>query len=461
MKKILLFVSIVFLVLFSNKTIAQTIDTVITSQYIECPNGQAIIDVDITQSNPVTNYTIVLLKLNNTATSYQFEQHITNTTNIFGQFLNIFGGNYRILLVDPALNQSSYPTGLFNVLGPDVYSQEDHIIGSPANLFYTISNDPLLCWYDTATTLTVNILNGYTPPYNISLFDNLMNLIQTVTSPSGFIFNNISAGDYNISVTDTFNCPALDKPHTITVPDALDPRNSLIVVDSISCYNADDGQITLDPIGGTPFTTGDPYLYEWYNVVTGIIGNTSNPTGNVLPPGDYYAIITDANGCDTITDTLTLINPDSLGASTTFTNPVCNGDNNGSITITIDSVYQGAGGQFQYTQNGGANWVNFPSLTPTVVTLPSLFFGVYTNIRVRDVDSCEYNLPADTLTEPPLLEFSISGDSTYNDFGVSCNGICDAQITIDSVWGGNLPPYGNSSSKIKSIIRKFICNFNN
>ena len=247
MKKILLFVSIVFLVLFSNKTIAQTIDTVITSQYIECPNGQAIIDVDITQSNPVTNYTIVLQKLNNTATSYQFEQHITNTTNIFGQFLNIFGGNYRILLVDPALNQSSYPTGLFNVLGPDVYSQEDHIIGSPANLFYTISNDPLLCWYDTATTLTVNILNGYTPPYNISLFDNLMNLIQTVTSPSAFIFNNISAGNYNVSVTDTFNCPAIDIQHTIDVPFALDPRNSLIVVDSISCYNADDGQITLDP----------------------------------------------------------------------------------------------------------------------------------------------------------------------------------------------------------------------
>ena len=82
MKKILLFVSIVFLVLFSNKTIAQTIDSVITSQYIECPNGQAIIDVDITQSNPVTNYTIVLLKLNNTATSYQFEQHIRAILNL-------------------------------------------------------------------------------------------------------------------------------------------------------------------------------------------------------------------------------------------------------------------------------------------------------------------------------------------------------------------------------------------
>lgn len=444
MKKILLLISIVFISLFSNKTNAQTIDSVITSQYIECPGGQATLDVFIIQSIPVTNYDIVLQKLNNTATAYQFEQHITNTTITFAQFTGLFGGNYRVLIVNPALNQSTYPTGLGNVLGADVYSQEDHIVGSPANLFYTISNDSLLCWYDTTTTLTVDILNGYTSPYTITLFDDLMNLIQTVTSPSGFTFNNLSAGDYNISVTDTFTCPPVAQQYTITGPDTLDPRNSLIVVDSISCYDADDGQITLDPIGGTPFTSGDPYLYEWYNVATGIIGNTSNPTGNVLPPGDYYAIITDANGCDTITDTLTLINPDSLGASTTFTNPVCNGNNNGSITITIDSFYQGAGGPFEYSNNGGA-WQSFPGFSPTEVTLQNLTAGIYANNSVRDVDGCEFLLPPDTLTEPPPLEFSIDAIS-YNGFGVSCNGVCDAEITIDSVWGGNLAPYGFSSS---------------
>ena len=48
MKKILLLISIVFITLFSTETKAQTIDSVITSQYIECPGGHATIDVFIT-----------------------------------------------------------------------------------------------------------------------------------------------------------------------------------------------------------------------------------------------------------------------------------------------------------------------------------------------------------------------------------------------------------------------------
>ena len=54
-------------------------------------------------------------------------------------------------------------------------------------------------------------------------------------------------------------------------------------------------------------------------------------------------------------------------------------------------------------------------------------------------------LPPDTLIEPPLLEFSYDTTS-YNGFGVSCFNACDAELTIDSVWGGNLPPYGTSAS---------------
>ena len=77
-----------------------------------------------------------------------------------------------------------------------------------------------------------------------------------------------------------------------------------------------------------------------------------------LGPGKYDCIIADTFGCfDTVT--LTLIEPDSLGASTSFTNPICFDDNNGSITITLSSVYQGSGGPFEYSQNGGATWATF------------------------------------------------------------------------------------------------------
>ena len=223
----------------------------------------------------------------------------------------------------------------------------------------------------------------------------------------------------------------------------------IITIDSITCFDANDGQLTINPIGGTQ----PPALtIDWYNVATGLVVGTGNTTNDTLPPGQYYALITDDNGCDTISDTITLLNPLELKASvTSSTNPICFGDNNGSITIKIDSILQGKGGVFQFTQTGGAPWFDFPTLKPTEVTFSALFAGVYSNIRVRDVDLCEYSLPADTLIEPSLLEFSIDNLS-YNGLGVSCNGICDAQITIDSVWGGNLPPYGNNSSYFGGVI---------
>ena len=60
MKKILLFVSIVFLTLFSNKTNAQTIDSLIVSTYIECPGNSGVINVYITNATPSVDYSIIL-----------------------------------------------------------------------------------------------------------------------------------------------------------------------------------------------------------------------------------------------------------------------------------------------------------------------------------------------------------------------------------------------------------------
>jgi hypothetical protein len=61
MKKILLFASIIFLALFSNKIKAQTIDSLVISSVIECPGDEGTIDVFISNANN-NNYSIVLLR---------------------------------------------------------------------------------------------------------------------------------------------------------------------------------------------------------------------------------------------------------------------------------------------------------------------------------------------------------------------------------------------------------------
>lgn len=449
MKKILLIAGVVFFALFSNKTNGQTIDTLIISQYIECPGLTASLDVIITQTIPSTSYNIALQKINNLGTQYLFVAELSNTTITNHTFTGLFSDLYRVILVDVSLAQSSYPTTIGNPTAgnPLVFSFAEKFIGSPANLLYTTSDDTLECWNETDAILTVNILNGYTPPYTIS-FDDGINPTQTILLPSNitsFDFTNLAAGSYNISVTDTFNCPPVVQTHPIISPDTIIP--GIITIDSITCFDSDDGELTINPIGGTQ----PPALtIDWYDVATGLVVATGNSTGPILSPGQYYALITDNMGCDTISDTITLLNPLQLLATTTQVNPICNGDT-GFITIIIDSILQGFGGPFSYTPNGIAPWPIF-SPFPTIKTLPPLPAGVYSNIKVRDVNLCVYDLPAVTLIEPPLLEFSISGDSTYNGYGVSCNGVCNAEITIDSVWGGNLPPYGNSSSYFDNVI---------
>ena len=457
MKKILLFTSIVFFALYSNKSNAQTIDSLIVSQRIECPGDLGDIDVYISNSTPLVNYSIILQKIDaiNLFQSSSQGQWLLNTQANYHQFTNLSKGTYRVFLVDPTCSFPYNSSSIFNTpntVPSDlcVYSESLMILTDPLQMVLTASDDTLDCWNGTDATLTVDV-TGYTKSYFLTLEDDLGNIISGPTSlgPSAvsYDFPNLSSGTYTIFGTDTFSCPSVFITYQITAPDTIIP--GIITIDSITCFDANDGQLTINPIGGTQ---PPALIIDWYNVATGLIVATGNSTVDSLPPGQYYALITDTMGCDTISDTITLLNPLELMASViSFTNPICFDSSNGSITIRIDSILQGKGGTYQYTLTGGAPWFDFPLATPTEVTFSNLDSNVYSDIIVRDIDSCEYSLPDVTLTEPPLLEFSIDNLS-YNGWDVSCNGICDAQITIDSVWGGNLPPYGNNSSYFGGVI---------
>jgi gliding motility-associated-like protein len=448
MKKILLFVSIVFLALFSNKTNAQIIDSLLVSSFIECIGDQGSLDVFVSNTNN-SNYSIVLQKTDpaNAFQSNNQGQWLINTQATSHQFTGLNTGFYRVLLVD--INcPPPYNTAFTLPPDPCIYSSDIQVLSDPVLLNITSVDDTINCWDDTDASLTVN-LTGYTQPYTILLKDDLGNIISGPTllgaTQTSYTFSNLSAGIYEITGTGFFSCPEQSFPHEIISPDTIIP--GIITIDSITCFDADDGELTINPVGGTQ---PPALIIDWYDVATGLVVATGNSTGPILSSGQYYALITDNMGCDTISDTITLLNPLQLLATTTQVNPICNGDT-GFITIIINSILQGNGGPFSYTPNGIAPWPIF-SPFPTIKTLPPLPAGVYSNIKVRDVNLCVYDLPAVTLIEPPLLEFSISGDSTYNGYGVSCNGVCNAEITIDSVWGGNLPPYGNSSSYFDNVI---------
>jgi hypothetical protein len=432
----------VFFVLLSSKTNAQIpspiIDSVITTQYIECPGEDGCLTVYINPNGFVGNYDIVLQKAN---VLFQMQAIVIfgPTGVIAHQFCGLSSGVYQVLLTDPNFTPP-YPTA-FNYdsnLDPDIFSVFTTALVDPLPLTVTPSDSGLFCWDDTNAVISVS-LGGYTEPYVVTLKDDANNTISGPTTlgptDSSYTFPiGLVAGDYTICATDVFSCPEVCVSHTIVSPDTLRPEIS----DSahITCYDASDGEITVSVQGGTPWTVPTiTYNYSWTGP-GGYTASTAAITG--LGPGTYSCLITDSLGCDT-TISFTIIEPGPLSGTAAITNTInCKDSCNGEITVTLDPLNPGAGPAYSYELLDGLG----TTITSTTGIFSGLCAGVYI-ATIFDVDGCDSTVATLTLEEPDYLQFNIDTIS-YNGFGVSCNGVCDAEITIDSVWGGNLAPYGYS-----------------
>ena len=121
--------------------------------------------------------------------------------------------------------------------------------------------------------------------------------------------SNLPAGQYIIAITDANNCVTSTQ---ITVSQPTAPLSGTITQLPITCYGANDGQLTANANGGTA-----PYSYTW---------SPSGQTGSIasmLAPGTYVVSIVDANGC-TAAATDVLATPPSLIAQMNISdNIVC------------------------------------------------------------------------------------------------------------------------------------------
>ncbi|MFK7950567.1 MAG: gliding motility-associated C-terminal domain-containing protein, partial [Saprospiraceae bacterium] len=303
------------------------------------------------------------------------------------------------------------------------------------------------------------------------------------------IANNLSAGTYGITVTDSSGCSNI-LSITITEPPAL--TASANITNPISFPGLNDGSAMATPSGGT-----SPYTYLWSN-------NETTPTINNLFAGTYTVTVTDANGCTTIAS-VTLSDPTiflsqiQINSNYNSFNVSCFGANDGSATVTI------ANGTTPYTflwNNGEttATATNLPSgwavvtitdatnqvlidsvnltsppvlvasaniVSPiscfgimdgslsanavggvptysylwnnnaTTLTLNNLGQGTY-QVTITDANNCTDSASV-ILTEPTLLTVSITQDSIYNGFGVRCFNGNDGHITASA--NGGTPNY--------------------
>ena len=212
----------------------------------------------------------------------------------------------------------------------------------------------------------------------------------------------VAAGNYTVTVTDANGCTS-SASTPVTQPTAL---IAVTVVDSnITCNGLSNGGASASASGGT-----GAYSYAWNNAAI-----TASITG--VAAGTYSVTVTDANGCTDSTSVI-ITEPAALVASAVVDNNVsCNGLADGSATASAT----GGTGAYSYTWSTGA----------TTATVTGLAAGTY-SVTVVDANGCSANTSV-TISEPAALVVSTTVVSN-----VSCNGLCDGEISAN-VTGGTSP----------------------
>jgi hypothetical protein len=376
----------VFFITLNIDVKAQSIDSLVISQAIDCPLDPATLDGYLSQSLPPVNYNIVLQTQQ--ASGWQLQEDVLNTQLTFYSFTGLQAGNYRLILTDPSMTTSNYPSGNNPLSDPLVIAVQDIFIPGPSPLFLQAEDDTLDCWDETIANLTVSF-TGLTSPYFTWLEDNVGTPISGSSgspisvSGSSHTFTGLSAGDYVIYGNDINNCGPATITHTITAPDTLRPNPQTI--QEISCYQAGDGELSVDvTTGGTP-----PYTYLWTGPAPAA-GSTAVTVSN-LGPGTYSCTVTDDFGCDS-TVLFTLIEPQELSASVdTIGSNDCNGDCD--VDISVNIISPGQGGPYTYLLNGTANPLGLSIFANQCV-------GSYT-VNVQDAAGCAANT---IITNPSLYQ---------------------------------------------------------
>lgn len=220
------------------------------------------------------------------------------------------------------------------------------------------------------------------------------------TGANSATVNNLPAGTYIFTVTDSENC-------TSTASVAINQPALLVANASATAETASgaaNGTATAAPSGGTP-----AYTYQWSNNAT-----TATITG--LAPGSYTVIVTDANNC-TVVQTVTVNSFNcTLTASISATNITCNGAGNGTATVTLT----GAAMPVTYMWSNGNTTATATNLAP----------GTYT-VQVTDANNCPAQLSAN-ISQPPQL---LANASSTNQTAVGLN---DGTATAQPA-GGTAP----------------------
>ena len=182
--------------------------------------------------------------------------------------------NSVFVLGDTTVNPKNLPSDNYTLRVTDLNScvkVADVVLTEPQPLVLNLNSTPASCFKKLDGSVNLSVSGG-TTPYSY-LWSNGART-QDV--------DQLLAGEYSVVVADQTGCGQLGKI-SVGQPDSLDFQADVV---EVSCKDQDNGQIIIDPIGGT-----EPYDADWNTgssefAIADLQGNTS-----------YTVQLTDANEC--------------------------------------------------------------------------------------------------------------------------------------------------------------------
>ena len=295
-----------------------------------------------------------------------------------------------IISYDQTQTFTNLPEGIFTVNVTDatfckqIFSTNIDNLNTINNVTFIVNDS--FCSL-TNGSIIIQIFGG-TPPFTYTLSG--VNSSEIVTTNSvEYSFNNLSSGDYNITVTNIGLC-TYTKNFTVLTQNKFTHNINVIAT---TCGN-NNGILTIDiSSGGTP-----PYMYELSNGFATQTPQTIYSFSN-LSSGPYFYSVTDVDGCRQ--QGSIFISASEMVNFELYSVPCLSG-NNGSITVLISS----GSPPFIF------NWSNNVIDNPQQIYVTGLTADTY-SLLIIDVNGCSYS--ATTVVDC----FDII--STYQVYGMAQN----------------------------------------
>ncbi|WP_375586822.1 T9SS type B sorting domain-containing protein [Flagellimonas aurea] len=261
----------------------------------------------------------------------------------------------------------------------------------------------------TAATLVVNASGGLAP-YQYRINNGVLGASNSFAglTPGTYTIEVVDANDCRDTITATIEPQLMANATTIQELDCAGPPGQIQVNISNGYTSSGDYGTYEVSINGAPYTTDN-------NNITGNSFVYSIPNdGSIISDTTFQFTITDARGCTTETNTVTISPPETIAGSVVGTDTQCGDDTSGIVELIPDTT-QGIP-PYEYSNDGG-----------TTFGSQNIFSGygagTHTGFVIRDSRGCI----------SPIYDVTIGSSAPLEVTATPTDAVCSS--IFDQVYG--------------------------